>query len=111
MDYYHNTSASDTKSTHPNQGDYDELLCIYDTTKNGQTLTSTNHSCKGTGHLDGFTTIGSAPAAMPNEMANGDFSSSSSWGKLVSSNARESVYVRDFGNGNLVVNFVIWANE
>jgi hypothetical protein len=112
MDYYHNTSASDTKSTHPNQGDYNELLCIYDTTKNGQTLTSTNHTCKGTGHLDGFTTIGSAPATvMPNEMAHGDFSSPSSWGRLVSSNARESVYVRDFGNGNLVVNFVIWADE
>jgi hypothetical protein len=111
MDYYHNTSASDTKSTHPNAGDYDELQCIYDTTKNGQTLSSGGHTCRGTGHLDSFTTIGAAATSMPSEMANGDFSSPNSWGKLVSSNARESVYVRDFGNGNQVVSFVIWAHE
>jgi hypothetical protein len=41
MDYYHNTSASDTKSTHPNQHDYDELAIIYQ-------------------HLDSTTTIGSS---------------------------------------------------
>jgi hypothetical protein len=29
MDYYHNTSASDTRSTTPNQHDYDELVTIY----------------------------------------------------------------------------------
>jgi hypothetical protein len=29
MDYYHNTSASDTKSTHPNRHDYSELSTIY----------------------------------------------------------------------------------
>jgi hypothetical protein len=29
MDYYHNTSNSDTKSTTPNQHDYDELGIIY----------------------------------------------------------------------------------
>lgn len=41
MDYYHNTSASDTKSTHPNQHDYDELATIY-------------------AHLDSSTTISSS---------------------------------------------------
>jgi hypothetical protein len=41
MDYYHNTSASDTKSTHPNQHDYDELATIYQ-------------------HLDATTTVGGA---------------------------------------------------
>jgi hypothetical protein len=41
MDYYHNTSASDTKSTHPNSHDYDELSTIYS-------------------HLDSTTTIGSS---------------------------------------------------
>jgi hypothetical protein len=41
MDYYHNTSASDTKSTHPNAHDYDELAIIYN-------------------HLDSTTTVGSA---------------------------------------------------
>lgn len=88
MDYYHNTSASDTKSTHPNSHDYQELQTIYS-------------------HLDSSTTIGSMPA----EMKNGDFSSPNAWGQLVSSSAkgRESVYVRDFGKGNHVITLVIWA--
>ena len=41
MEYYHNNSDSDTKSTHPNQHDYDELAIIYK-------------------HLDSTTTIGSS---------------------------------------------------
>jgi hypothetical protein len=61
MDYYHNTSSSDTKSTHPNQGDFDELLCIYDPTRKGDTISSNislpgggsyTHTCTGTGHTD-----------------------------------------------------------
>ncbi len=88
MDYYHNTSNSDTKSTHPNAHDYEELGIIY-------------------AHLDSTTTVGSMPAGM----ANGDFHSQSEWGQLMrtSHDGRESVYVRDFGNGNFVVTFVIWA--
>lgn len=91
MDYYHNTSDSDTQSTHPNRHDYEELAIIYS-------------------HLDSTTTIG-ASASMPSEMANGDFSSPNAWGKLVSTtrDGSESIYVRDFGHGNFVVNFVIWA--
>ncbi|MGE5251394.1 MAG: hypothetical protein ACM3QS_14415 [Bacteroidota bacterium] len=90
MDYYHNTSASDTKSTHPNQHDYDELVTIYS-------------------HLDSTNTVGSAPAAV----AKGDFSSPGEWGRLVSTTARgdESIFVRDLGRGNLVVTFVTWARE
>src|SRR3990172_12505613 len=49
MDYYHNTSSSDTKSTSPNAGDYDELLCIYDPASTGKPLTSGSHTCTGTG--------------------------------------------------------------
>src|SRR5206468_7438805 len=45
MDYYHNTSASDTKSTHPNQHDYDELATIYQ-------------------HLDSSSTVGAASAGL-----------------------------------------------
>ena len=90
MDYYHNTSASDTGSTHPNAHDYEELDIIY-------------------AHLDSFTTIGATPASI----AQGDFSSPSEWGKLVSTSkdGRESTYLRDFGKGNLVVTFVIWVQE
>jgi hypothetical protein len=90
MDYYHNKSASDTTSTQPNQHDYDELSIIYS-------------------HLDSTTTIGSMPAAM----ANGEFNSRAEWGKLMSSTegGRESIFVRDFGNGFSVVTLVIWALE
>jgi hypothetical protein len=90
MDYYHNTSDNDTLSTHSNQHDYDELGIIYS-------------------HLDSSSTAGRMPAAM----ANGDFSSRSSWGRLVSTsvNGRESTFVRDFGKGNFVVTHVIWVNE
>lgn len=92
MDYYHNTSASDTKSTHPNQHDYDELAIIYQ-------------------HLDSFTTVGSATSPMPAAIANGDFGAPSTWGNLVhrSSNGYTSIYARDFGGGNRVVTFVEWA--
>lgn len=90
MDYYHNTSASDTQSTHPNSHDYQELATIYS-------------------HLDSTTTVGQA-AQMPAAMG-GDFSAPNSWGKLVSQSrdGRESTYAHDFGGGNMVVTHVIWA--
>ena len=93
MDYYHNTSASDTKSTHPNQHDYDELVTIYT-------------------HKDSFTTVGSVPAGkLPAAVANADVSTPAQWGKLVkqSRDGRSAIYERDFGRGNKVVTFVIWA--
>jgi hypothetical protein len=86
MDYYHNTSASDTKSTHPNSHDYDELATIY-------------------AHLDSTTTIGSLPASV----ANADVSTRAQWGKLVKTRGREQTYERDFGGGNKVVTLVIWV--
>ena len=88
MDYYHNTSDSDTKSTHPNAHDYDELGIIY-------------------AHLDSSTTIGNMPA----DMAKGEFNLPSEWGKLVSQskNGRSATYERDFGKGFKVVTFVIWT--
>src|SRR5262249_3064395 len=100
MDYYHNTSASDTKSTHPNAGDYDELLCIYDPGSNGKTLTHAPHTCVGTGHLDSFNTIGAAAGAQALE---GSFEAPSEWGKLVRAEGRSRIYERDFGNGEKLV--------
>ena len=93
MDYYHNTSASDTKSTHPNAHDYDELGIIY-------------------AHLDSSTTIGSTPASkLPAAVANADVSTRAQWGKLVrqSRDGRSAIYERDFGGGHKVVTFVIWV--
>lgn len=46
MDYYSNTSDADTKSTTPNQHDYDELGIIY-------------------GHTDGYGTASAAPVTSP----------------------------------------------
>jgi hypothetical protein len=86
MDYYHNTSDSDTKSTSPNQHDYDELATIY-------------------AHLDSTTTIGSLPASV----ANADVSTRAQWGKLVKTRGREQTFERDFGGGNKVLTLVIWA--
>lgn len=40
MDYYHNTSDTDTKSTHPNQHDYDQLAIIYSHTDSYSTATA-----------------------------------------------------------------------
>ena len=97
MDYYHNTSASDTKSTHPNQGDYDELLCIYDPASAGKTLTSgsgsARHTCTGTGHLDSTTTVGLASGSqlVP-------------FGEM-----GESKYVDRLANGLTRITYVHWA--
>ncbi len=66
MDYTSNPDGPPA-NTSPNRGDYDELLCIYDPGTAGRTLSTTTHSCTGTGHLDSFTTIGQLtkmPAAM-----------------------------------------------
>jgi hypothetical protein len=90
MDYYHNTSDSDLQSTHPNQGDYDELLCIYDPASAGKTLTSAGHTCTGTGHLDSTTTVGAA--------AFSPFAS-----------VHTSKFVAPLAGGARMVTFVTWA--
>jgi hypothetical protein len=89
MDYYHNTSASDTTSTHPNTHDYEQLAAIY-------------------AHLDSSTTIGSAPAS--NGSATGN--DASSWGQLVAGSraSGESVYELRLNASSRVVTFVIWAH-
>jgi hypothetical protein len=79
MDYYHNRSSTDTQSTEPNAGDYDELLCVYDPAYKGVTLSSTTtwtdtydrtsrsstHTCTGTGHFDTSKKPGGGPGGGP----------------------------------------------
>jgi hypothetical protein len=101
MDYYHNTSSSDTSSTRPNQGDYDELRCIYDPTVARKTLTSGGHKCRGTGHYDSFdstgaTSLGSFPSAAPS-FAPG-------------TRIAESKYLDRLPDGTLLVTWITWAN-
>ena len=90
--------------------DYDQLLCIYDPADAGRTLSSPNHSCTGTGHLDSFTTIGQV-TKMPAAMTVVDYSEPNQWGRLVKG-SREwgtSTYDLDFGHGNHIVTYVLWA--
>lgn len=89
MDYYHNTSASDTKSTRPNQHDYDELDVIY-------------------AHLDAITTLGQTTKNLP-AVATEDLNDPREWGKLIRSDVRESVYERDLGRGHKLLTFVTWV--
>jgi hypothetical protein len=106
MDYYHNV-AGDSASTLSDQGDYDQLACIYNKAYNGSTLTFAGqtspyeapHSCKGTGHDDGFTTVGAAgfsPAQV---------------GLPAWANPSQDVYVSHLPNGLTQVSFVRWAKR
>jgi hypothetical protein len=87
MDYYHNTSASDTKSTHPNKHDYDELVTIYT-------------------HLDSFSTVGAAatrasPLGTPGADDDGT--------PIGASPERGSWYLQDLGGGRFIFTHVYWA--
>jgi hypothetical protein len=104
MDYYHNTSSTDTVSTHPNQGDYDELLCIYDPTYAHTTLSSSGHTCRGTGHLDSFDSAGAGAAAASSFPGAGP---SFALGTQIS----ESKYVDRRPDGTVVVTWITWANR
>lgn len=86
MDYYHNTSASDTQSTHPNQHDYDELATVY-------------------AHVDGTTTVASGTA----RNAVGVRGSDENGTPLGASPARGSWYAQDMGGGRLLLTHVYWA--
>jgi hypothetical protein len=112
MDYTNDPSSNQ----HPNQGDYDELLCIYDPGTFGKTLATTTHSCTGTAHLDSTTTIGAntpsgkkASGDNPDDQGDGP----PAWGKEVSrsSDGRESVFEKDNGNGEKKVTHVRWTEE
>ena len=103
MDYFSNTGANagNTASTSPDQGDYDQLLCIYDPASSGKTLTSTtsgiSHSCTGTGHLDSSSTVGAALASPA--------AAEVPWW----ANPNESVYVEHLANGLTQITYVLWA--
>jgi hypothetical protein len=86
MDYT-NLPAS---NTHPNQHDYDELAYIYST-------------------FDSFTTVGKSTGAAA--AAPGASDNPAEWGQLmkVSRGGKLQVFERDFGNGQKVITFVIWA--
>lgn len=83
---------------YPNAHDYEELGIIY-------------------AHLDSYTTIQSGTQKLPLGLSisqgilNGDFENRSEWGREIKNNRHVALYERDFGNGNRVFTFVIWAQE
>ena len=83
MDY-----SSLLDNPNPNAHDYAQLETIY-------------------AHLDSSTTI----AAMPAGFANANVHALENWGEKVSesADAHSAVYVRDFGNGFMIVTHVTWA--
>lgn len=91
MDYYQNTSDSDTKSTTPNAHDYSELSTIYS-------------------HLDSVNTW-SRPVNAPPAWTETDLATPDQWGREIfrSSDGSQSVFVADFGNGYKVLTYVTWA--
>jgi hypothetical protein len=111
MDYTNNPSTNQ----HPNQGDLDQLRCIYDPAVNGQTLTTATHSCVGTGHLDLSTTVGqlvgkalgAARAALKGENAENE-----EFGTPIGFDAhdRANVFAKKVGD-ETVVTHVLWLSE
>jgi hypothetical protein len=88
MDYTSNPLGP-PDNEHPNKHDYDELVTIYT-------------------HLDSYTTVGATAAHARLADVGND---ASTWGRQVGGSRASgySTYVHDFGQGNLVVTFAIWA--
>jgi hypothetical protein len=93
---------------HPNQHDYGQLETIYahlDGSGGGGggggegCFPPNSRKCRGQGNNGNG-----------NGNDNGNGNNASEWGQLVRQNGRIAVYERDFGNGNRVITFVIWAN-
>jgi hypothetical protein len=88
MDYYHNTSDQDTKSTSPNQHDYDQLATIY-------------------AHLDSYTTV-TAPAAVAQGAPGRAAEDGTPAG---ASRERGSWYAEDLGGGRHLITHVYWTDQ
>lgn len=96
MDYTSNPSGP-PNNEHPNSHDYSQLVTIYS-------------------HLDSFNTpkrLGDEAASpMPPAMREIELTGQRQWGKLIghTDGGMTAVYEADFGHGNKVVTFVIWAD-
>lgn len=90
MDYTNDpdgTISGQLSNLDPNRHDYEELALIYS-------------------HLDSTTTLASSPA-----VSRASVDSPHEWGQLMRSthHGRVQVFERDFGNGERIVTFVVWA--
>ena len=87
MDYYHNTSDADTKSTRPNQHDYDQLVTIYSS------------------HVDAAAAASASGAGSAVGVPGADDDGT----PFGASRARGSWYVQDHGNGRFLLTHVFWS--
>jgi hypothetical protein len=97
MDY----TSDPSSNQHPNNHDYQQLSSIYshlDGGGNGAPCHGGPKQCGNNGNGNGN-----------NGVAGSDLTAPAEWGQLVRSQGRTAIYERDFGNGNRVVTFVIWA--
>lgn len=97
MDYTNDPSGlKGTNGTlsndHPDQHDYDELVAIYAHTTDGTTT--------------------AASSVSPSPASASDLNRQDAWGTGIrlDSKGRAIVYERDFGHGEKLVTFVIWAD-
>jgi hypothetical protein len=112
MDYWHNTSSGDTRSTRPNAGDFGELSCIYDPAYRRHVISSTvstayasyTHTCKGTGHLDSFDSAGAGASSRSSYFPHAKPSFAPS------ARVAKDEYVRQLPNGGKLVTFVTPPN-
>lgn len=87
MDY----TSDPTPNQHPNAHDYEELGIIYS-------------------HLDGFTTVTQSIAQRAQGFGDAASENPGDWGRMVRQNGRLAVFERDFGGGNKLFTFVIYAD-
>jgi len=87
MDY----TSDPSTNQHPNAHDYEELGLIY-------------------AHLDSFTTLRQTISRnLAKEIDQANLDDSKEWGKRIKGDRKVAVYERNFGGGDKVFTFVIWA--
>ncbi|MEO8349615.1 MAG: hypothetical protein ABI610_11940, partial [Acidobacteriota bacterium] len=101
MDYTNDPSTNQ----HPNQHDYNQLVTIYSHLDSSTTVGQIAGPGNGQGNGQG------AEHAAPPAMNDMDFEGPGQWGRLVREARHTATYELDFGRGNKVVTFVIWADE
>lgn len=103
MDYTSNPSTNQ----HPNAHDYQELETIYSHNDNFTTVdTSEDGDTSGGGNGGGRGKGGHYGVPMPIDLNN-----PSQWGISVKNNGKVAIFERDFGWGNKMVTFVVWASN
>ena len=102
MDYT-NDPDGPPSNVHPNAHDFEQLLEIYAHLDGGG---GSGGGGRGRGRFGGAP-IG--PPIGPPEFAQVPVEVRSQWGRMIRGNARGALFDLDFGNGNHIFTFVIWA--